>query len=213
MSTQFASFDTTVLSLHGVEKRYGRESAVRIDEFSVHIGDMVAVHGPSASGKSTLLRMLARITQPSEGAIRYTPESAHWRISYLAQSGGVYPQMTLRENIALWARLYGLTEPRNPAQLWFVESLGLDNALDTKIDELSTGYRRLSALACTLAAEPHAILWDEPFSNLDSEKQGRVAEVIAQLRLTLRFSVIAVHESAQAPFANRQLHVAGRISA
>ena len=166
------------IAVENVSKRFG-DGRPALDGVSLTIqrGEFVAVVGPSGSGKTTLLRLINRLADPSAGTVRIgavdaahlDPVTLRRRIGYVFQEVGLFPHMTVAENIAITPRLLGWDKARMAARV--DELLGLvrlDATYRTRLPhQLSGGERQRVGVARALAAGPDTVLMDEPFAALD----------------------------------------------
>ena len=155
-----------LIRLEGVEKHYGSTRVLGVESLSIYEGDRVLLRGDNGSGKSTLLRLAAGIIQPDEGLVWRADELRKQRLGYVPQAGGLYEDLTVRNNLHLRRRLYGLRAV-DPASLPYIGRLGLTPFLDKRFIELSGGYQRLAAVAAAFAVDPGWLLLDEPFGGVD----------------------------------------------
>ena len=192
--------------LDGISKRYG--ATVAVDDVTLHVadGEFVVLLGPSGCGKSTLLRMIAGLDEPSAGEIRIGDDvvndvaAQHRDIAMVFQSYALYPNMSVRRNIAF--PLGPRKVPRREQDRLVAaaaELLGLGDLLDRKPAQLSGGQRQRVALARAIVREPRVFLMDEPLSNLDAKLRGqtRVELVALQRRLGTTF-VYVTHDQVEA---------------
>jgi osmoprotectant transport system ATP-binding protein len=144
----------------------------------VHEREFIAVVGPSGSGKTTLLRLINRLIDPSAGIVRVEGEDVQTvdavalrrRIGYVFQGVGLFPHMTVAENIAITPRLLGWDEKRTAARIdELLDLVRLDRAKhhDRFPAQLSGGEAQRVGVARALAATPKIVLMDEPFGALD----------------------------------------------
>src|SRR5215470_1831531 len=119
-----------LLRMADVEKQYGDRKVLSVRDFALAAGDRILLMGANGSGKSTLLRIIAGVTLISRGRLERSPELARMVIGYVPQAGGLYGDMTLRQNLAVFSRLYG-TQPGRPAEdTWFVRDTSLASFID-----------------------------------------------------------------------------------
>jgi osmoprotectant transport system ATP-binding protein len=166
------------ISVENASKRFG-DGRLVLDGVSLAIGagEFVAVVGPSGSGKTTLLRLINRLADPSAGSVRIgradaaslDPIGLRRRIGYVFQEVGLFPHMTVAENIAITPRLLGWEKARMAARVDELLALvRLDAGYRTRLPhQLSGGERQRVGLARALAAGPETVLMDEPFAALD----------------------------------------------
>lgn len=213
-----------VLTVNGVGKQFTDGSRSRwvlkgID-FTVEVGQTIALWGPSGSGKSTLLSILAGITLPDAGCVRFTvPSGAPFVVSEAAerarvqfrrrQLGFVFqffnlvPTLTVAENVLLPLELNRLPERRSAA-LARLDELGVGHCADRFPDTLSGGEQQRVAIARALAHTPPVVLADEPTGNLDSRSAAVVTDALWQATASAASSlVIATHNERIAARADR----------
>ena len=199
-----------MLTVTQLSKSYGDRTVVRDVSFAVDRGETLALLGRSGSGKTTTLKMINRLVEPSGGEIVIDGRSLHdqdpvalrRRIGYVIQRGGLFPHYTVAENIAVVPGLLGedpdLTAERTEVML---RSVGLDPLLfaGKYPSELSGGEAQRVAILRAIAARPPLLLMDEPFSALDpitrSEVRAECRSLIAEYATTV---VLVTHEVAEA---------------
>ncbi|MET4663117.1 osmoprotectant transport system ATP-binding protein [Sphingomonas sp. PvP056] len=213
------------VTFEAVTKRYSGGTTA-VDGVSVEIagGSFVALVGSSGSGKSTLLKMINRLIEPSEGCTRIAgadvaaepPPMLRRKIGYVFQNIGLFPHMTVAENIAIGVRLAGgKHDGARVGELLDLVDLPRDFA--TRLpDALSGGQRQRVGVARALATAPGLMLMDEPFGALDPVTRDQLGHAIRALHDRLGLTTIMVtHDMAEALIlADRVLVMdAGRIVA
>ena len=215
---------TDALTFSGVAKRYDNVCAVDGVTLSIPAGQFVALVGASGSGKSTLLKTVNRLVEPGEGSVTLNGQdvaamplaSLRRKIGYVFQSVGLFPHMTVAENIAIGPRLSNerIGEDRVAELLELVE---LDPAMARRMpDALSGGQRQRVGVARALAIEPSLLLMDEPFGALDPVTRDALGDRVLQLHRGLGLTTVMVtHDMTEALLlADRVLVMdAGRIVA
>jgi osmoprotectant transport system ATP-binding protein len=203
-----AAAPSPAVAFEGVTKRYSG-GTVAVDAVSVEIagGSFVALVGSSGSGKSTLLKMVNRLIEPSAGGVAIggvsvgdgAPYALRRRIGYVFQNIGLFPHMTVAENIAIGLRLQGDTPPAGRvAELLDLVDLPQDFAARMP-DALSGGQRQRVGVARALATAPGLMLLDEPFGALDPVTRDQLGAAIRQLHDRLGLTTIMVtHDMAEA---------------
>src|SRR5690348_6063968 len=155
----------------GVWKFYGDFPALRDISFTVAPGGCLALIGRNGAGKTTLLRILAGFSKPGRGDVRILGNSpretaARQRIGFLGHGISIYDELSALENLQLFARIYGLREPRKAAMEW-LDRTGLVHVKDSLVREFSRGMRQRLAVARAFLHGPTVMLLDEPFTALD----------------------------------------------
>jgi osmoprotectant transport system ATP-binding protein len=197
------------IELSGVEKRYGAHAALAGVSLSVETGAFTALVGGSGSGKTTLLKTINRLVTPDAGEVRVmgqdvaalAPPILRRRIGYVFQEVGLFPHLTVAENIAITPKLLGWDKKRIDARV--ANLLGLvDLPLEVgsrKPDALSGGQRQRVGVARALAAEPKLMLMDEPFGALDPLTRDALGTDYRNLHDRLGLTTVMVtHDMAEA---------------
>jgi osmoprotectant transport system ATP-binding protein len=197
-----------IVELRGVSKRYGDRTV--IDDLSLVIpeAETLVLLGTSGSGKTTALKMINRLVEPTEGTIRVFDEDVHGRepvelrrrIGYVIQDVGLFPHYTVRQNIAVVPELLRWPEERKHARVdELLTTVGLAELGARLPHELSGGQRQRVGLARALAADPPLVLLDEPFGALDPILRRQLQREFSNLKATLRKTMVLVtHDVAEA---------------
>jgi ABC-2 type transport system ATP-binding protein len=163
------------ISLDRLTKKFGDFTAVDEVSFEVQSGEVVGYLGPNGSGKTTTIRMLLGLLQPTSGRARVLgfdvqqePESIRPLVGYMSQKFALYEDLTVRENLVFYAGVYGLRRavyrPRVQAVL---ELVGLAGRDDERAGQISGGWRQRLALGIALVHSPRLLFLDEPTSGVD----------------------------------------------
>jgi len=215
-----------VIELVGVEKRYGGRAALDGVSLSVAQGEFVALVGASGSGKTTLLKAINRLAPVDAGVVRVggadsrslPPHELRRRIGYVFQEIGLFPHMSVAENIGVTPRLLGWERPRideRVESLLALVALPAEAALRAPA-ALSGGQRQRVGVARALAAEPAVMLMDEPFGALDPLTRDALGADYRALHERLGLTTVMVtHDMAEAVLLADRIVVldAGRIVA
>jgi ABC-type sugar transport system ATPase subunit len=189
-----------------VRKSFGDATVVEDFSLTVEDGELLVLVGGSGSGKSTLLRMVAGLEEVSSGAIRIdeldvTSLAPRERdVAMVFQDYGLYPHMTVRENLSLGLRLRKIERQEIERRvIWAAGMLGLAPLLDRKPKQLSGGQRQRVAMGRAMVREPKVFLFDEPLSNLDAGLRAQMRMEIGGLQRRLRTTTIYVtHDQVEA---------------
>ena len=195
-----------------IDKRYGGLYALRRVSLEITPGECVALAGRNGSGKSTLLRIAARLARPSSGSITLL-DSKKGTIAEASQTGFVahatmvYDELTAEENLLLFARLLGITEPAARAQTLLAE-VGLADRQSSLVRTFSRGMRQRMAIARALLNEPSVLLLDEPTTGLDPQGVAWLAETLHRMRDAGRTILMSLHgESEISALATRAIRL------
>jgi ABC-2 type transport system ATP-binding protein len=180
--------------LDGVRKSFRRatgETVQALDNisFSVGHGGLAALVGPDGAGKTTLIRLLAGLMKADGGTVNVLgidatkdPQAIQSRISYMPQRFGLYDDLTVRENLDLYADLHGVKADEKRAQYArLMEMTGLDPFQERLAGKLSGGMKQKLGLACTLVRSPELLLLDEPTVGVDPLSRQELWEIIRKL--------------------------------
>jgi osmoprotectant transport system ATP-binding protein len=211
---------SAAIEIEGVTKRYGAHVALDGVSLSVARGEFVALVGASGSGKTTLLKTLNRLVEPDAGAVRIGGEDVarvsapalRRRIGYVFQEVGLFPHLTVAENIAITPRLLGWDAARIAGrvdELLALVALRAEMARRTP-DALSGGQRQRVGVARALAAEPTVVLMDEPFGALDPLTRDALGGDYRALHARLGLTTLMVtHDMAEAVLLADRIVVLG----
>lgn len=196
-----------LLTLSNISYAYhtpsGEIPALKNISFDVLDGEFIAIVGPSGCGKSTLLNILASLTPPENGTIRFeNPDgSLHYpTIGYMLQKDELLPWRTIWQNITLGLEMkHALTKEETEHALDLLKKYGLIKFKDSKPGELSGGMRQRAALIRTLLLNPDILLLDEPFSALDYQTRLSVADDIGKIiRDEKKTAILVTHDLSEA---------------
>ena len=193
------------IEVENLTKRYPGSSGPSVDNVSMEIkaGETVVLVGPSGCGKSTTLKMINRLIEPSGGRIRIggedvtdmDPVRLRRRIGYAIQSSGLFPHMTVAQNIALVPRMTGWPAGRIKARVAeMLDLVGLDPGEfhDRYPRQLSGGQQQRVGVARALAADPPVLLMDEPFGAVDPVTREHLQDELIRLQRELHKTIVFV---------------------
>jgi ABC-type sugar transport system ATPase subunit len=189
-----------------VTKRFGDTTVVQDFNLDVHDGELLVLVGGSGSGKSTILRMLAGLEDVTSGRIRIDQRDVtdvppgQRDVAMVFQDYGLYPHMTVRENLSLGLRIRKIPAPEIDRRVkWSAGVLGLEQLLDRKPKQLSGGQRQRVAMGRAMVREPSVFLFDEPLSNLDAALRAQMRIEIGSLQRRLKTTTVYVtHDQVEA---------------
>jgi multiple sugar transport system ATP-binding protein len=189
-----------------VTKRFGDATVIEDFDLQVADGELLVLVGGSGSGKSTILRMLAGLETVTSGRIRIDDRDVtdlaprDRDVAMVFQDYGLYPHMTVRDNLSLGLRLRKI--PRHEIDrrvAWAAGMLGLESLLDRKPKALSGGQRQRVAMGRAMVREPKVFLFDEPLSNLDAGLRAQMRIEIGSLQDRLKTTTVYVtHDQVEA---------------
>jgi osmoprotectant transport system ATP-binding protein len=202
-----ASSGDAAIHLRDVRKSFGGSAAVDGVSLEIGRGEFVALVGRSGSGKTTALKIVHRLVEPDSGVLRVlgrhaSEEPAHlWRrrIGYVLQEVGLFPHMSVAENIGVTPGLLGWPKDEIAARTAELLSLvGLDPGYAAREpDQLSGGQRQRVGVARALAARPAILLMDEPFGALDPETREDLGRHCRELHDALGLTTVMVTHDMQ----------------
>jgi len=210
-----------VIQVRGLTRRFGSQLAVEDVTFEVGTSEIVALLGPNGAGKTTTLRMLAGLLAPTSGTItidgvqltRRTGSAIRSKIGFLPEAPGLWERLTVHENLAIYAGLYGLREAETTIQR-LLQTLALESHAHARAAELSKGMRQKTAIARALLHAPRILLLDEPTSGLDPEVIQSLRQLLDEQRSAGCAIVLSTHNLDEASrLADRVAVVQGRLVA
>jgi ABC-2 type transport system ATP-binding protein len=210
-----------IVEVEHVSRRFGSRTAVDGLSFDVRAGEVFGLLGPNGAGKTTTLRMLGGLIPPTTGAIRidgqpFTRSSSHalrGRIGFLTETPGLWDQLTVAENLFVYARLFSVHDPRSAVRRT-LEMFALWDRRDDRVAVLSKGMKQKLAVARALVHDPAVVLLDEPTANLDPQTSRTVRDLLQRLRAAGRAIVVSTHNLDEVErVADRVALISGRLIA
>ena len=179
---------TPVIETHDLARRFGPHIAVQHLTLSIARGEVFGLLGPNGSGKTTTIRMLCGLLEPSDGWARVAgydvataPDQIKLRIGYMSQRFGLYEDLTAVENLEFYAGIYGIPRRDRTRLDAVVSFIGLGGRLTQRVRELSGGWRQRLALACALLHQPPVLFLDEPTAGVDPAARRKFWNAIHEL--------------------------------
>jgi osmoprotectant transport system ATP-binding protein len=196
---------TVKIRLEGLSKRFPgqREPAVDALTMDIHEGEIVILVGPSGCGKTTTMKLINRLIEPSSGKIlldgedvtKANPDHLRRRIGYVIQQIGLFPHVTIADNIATVPRLLGWDKKRISERVdELLETVGMDPGVYRKRypKELSGGQRQRVGVARAMSADPDVMLMDEPFGAIDPITRDRLQNEFLRLQAEIKKTIVFV---------------------
>ncbi|MCW6509453.1 ABC transporter ATP-binding protein [Lichenifustis flavocetrariae] len=196
----------STITIEHVSKRYGDKLALDDVSLNVHSGELIALLGSSGCGKTTLLRAIAGLIDPSAGRILFdgrdvTAVPTRMRpIGMVFQSYSLFPNMTVRQNIAFPLKVRGQSTAAIARRVdELLALIGLGEWADRHPSQLSGGQQQRTALARALAPDPAVLLLDEPLSALDAVVRLHLRDEIRRIQQSIRTTALLVtHDQSEA---------------
>lgn len=182
----------TIIEVEGTTRRFGSTVAVRDLSFSVRRGEIMGLVGPDGAGKTTVIRMLAAIMDPTSGRVRVAgydtvrqPEEIKKRIGYMPQQFSLYSDLTVTGNLNFFADIFELKgrERRDRVSRLLIFSR-LTEFQGRPAGQLSGGMQKKLALACSLLHQPEILLLDEPTTGVDPISRREFWNILTELHLS-----------------------------
>ena len=178
-----------LIEADGLSKRFGKVQALSELSLTLPPGQPVAILGPNGAGKTTFVRMVATLLLPDRGTLAVAghdvvtqPMSVRRLIGLAGQSGAVEEMMTGRENLMMFARLYGQERKAAAASARrILAQMHLEDAADRQVRTYSGGMRRRLDLGASLVGTPRLLLLDEPTTGLDPGSRNEVWDAIREM--------------------------------
>lgn len=211
-----------VISIKGLTKKFGSFTAVDHISFDVCKGEIFGFLGANGAGKTTAMRMLCGLSSPTAGegyvagySINTQAEDIKKHIGYMSQKFSLYGELTVMENLRLFATVYGMTEAQiNDASARMFCDLGMDNMRDARVKSIPVGWRQKLAFAAATIHSPDVVFLDEPTGGVDPVTRRKFWELIYKASSEGMTIFVTTHYLDEAEYCHRvSIMVDGRISA
>jgi ABC-2 type transport system ATP-binding protein len=180
---------TQIIEISNLVRTFAGTTAVASVSFSVGKGEIFGLVGPDGAGKTTTLRILCGLMNPTSGTVRIAgldvtkdTEAVKDRIGYMAQKFGLYPDLTVEENMVFYADLFGITGTvRTELTAKLLQMTRMEPFRDRQAAKLSGGMKQKLALMCTLLHKPEILVLDEPTNGVDPVSRRDFWTILRQL--------------------------------
>lgn len=210
------------IEVHDLTRRFGAFVAVDGVSFDVRRGEVFGFLGSNGAGKSTTIRMLCGLLQPTSGTARVggvdvtrDPEGVKRRLGYMSQRFSLYERLTVDQNIRFFAGIYGIDRREfDDRRRFVVEMAGLAGREQLLARDLAGGWRQRLALGCAILHRPPIVLLDEPTGGVDPLSRRRFWALIERLSAEGTTVLVTTHYLDEAEYCDRvSIMVDGRIAA
>ena len=181
------------VEVRDLSKRFGDQPALSGVSFTATRGELLAVIGPNGAGKTTLLSILAGIRRADSGSISLPSAAVGW----VPQQAALYRRLTVEENLRLFARLEGVSDPELAVES-MLRQAGLTERRSDPVGELSGGSQQRVNIAIGLMSQPELMLLDEPSSGLDARQRRRLWEFVLGLSGAGTTVIFTTHDLGEA---------------
>jgi ABC-2 type transport system ATP-binding protein len=210
------------VATHSLTRRFGDFTAVDAITFSVARGEVFGFLGANGAGKTTAIRMLTGLLEPTSGEARVAghdvaaePEAVKRSIGYMSQRFSLYEDLTVRENIRLYAGIYGLSNGVIRERIGdLLQRLRLESRADDLVRSLPLGWRQKLAFSVAVVHRPGIVFLDEPTSGVDPVTRRQFWEMIYEAAAAGTTVFVTTHYMDEAEYCDRvSIMVDGRIGA
>jgi ABC-2 type transport system ATP-binding protein len=210
------------ISVHNLTKKFGKFTAVDNISFDVEQGEIFGFLGANGAGKSTTIRMLCGLLDPTSGTATVAghdvgrhPERVKVDIGYMSQKFSLYEDLTVEENITFFGGVYGLDNGRIRDRMdWVIEMAGLKGREHSLTRELAGGWKQRLALGCAVLHQPKIVFLDEPTGGVDPISRRSFWELINNLSEGGATVFVTTHYLDEAEYCNNIMLIhAGKIIA
>lgn len=212
----------TVISVRDLTKMFGSFTAVDHISFDVKRGEIFGFLGANGAGKTTAMRMLCGLSHPTAGGgyvagcdINTQAEGIKSRIGYMSQKFSLYGDMTVMENLRLFATVYGMTDKEiTDVSTRLFRDLEMENMRDTLVKDIPVGWRQKLAFVTATIHRPEIVFLDEPTGGVDPITRRKFWELIYQAASDGMTVFVTTHYLDESEYCNRvSIMVDGRINA
>ena len=180
---------TNAVEVMNLKKNFGELKAVRGVSFTAQAGEVLSLLGPNGAGKSTTISMLSGLLEPNEGdatimghSVRREPLQAKARLGVVPQDIALYPDLSARENLVFWGKMYGLRGAPLKARVDEVlEIIGLADRQNDRVGTFSGGMKRRVNIGAALLHKPAVVIMDEPTVGIDPQSRRHILDNVKEL--------------------------------
>jgi ABC-2 type transport system ATP-binding protein len=197
-----------IIHTENLTRRFGDFVAVDHVSFNISAGEVVGYLGPNGSGKTTTMRMLLGLLLPNEGSAQVLgydvvkqSEQVRARVGYMSQKFSLYQDLTVAENLAFYAGVYGVRQRSRQAEV--LELMGLTGLGRLRVKALSTGWRQRLALGVAIVHQPKLLFLDEPTSGVDPRARRAFWDLIYELVADGVTALVTTHYMDEAEYCGR----------
>jgi ABC-2 type transport system ATP-binding protein len=210
------------ITVRDLTRRFGAFTAVNAITFDVAAGEVFGFLGANGAGKTTAIKMLTGLLAPSDGEarvagcdVRTDAEGVRRRIGYMSQRFSLYDDLTVRENIALYGGIYGLTDAKIRARGdALIDGLRLTDHADSLVHVLPLGWKQKLAFSVALLHQPAVVFLDEPTGGVDPVTRRQFWELIYGAAAAGTTVFVTTHYLDEAEYCDRlAIMVDGRVAA
>ncbi len=211
-----------IIQVQDLTRRFGDFIAVNRVSFSVFQGEIFGYLGANGAGKSTTIRMLCGLMEPTEGTatvggfdVQREPERVKRVVGYMSQKFSMYLDLTVQENLEFFGGVYSLRRAYLKERMAYVlDAVGLKDHVQTRTGDLSGGWRQRLALGCSVLHEPRLLFLDEPTAGVDPVARRSFWALVRALASGGTTIVVTTHYMDEAEYCDRVgLMVDGRLAA
>jgi len=199
---------TPAIEMQNLHKRFGDLHAVQGVSLTAQTGEILSLLGPNGAGKSTIISMLSGLLAPTEGdalvighSIRREPEAAKACLGVVPQDIALYPDLSARENLLFWGKMYGLRGAALKRRVDEVlEIIGLADRQKGRVDKFSGGMKRRVNIGAALLHKPQVIIMDEPTVGIDPQSRRHILDNVKELNrqgMTVLYTTHYMEEAAE----------------
>jgi len=205
------SRDDSMVEVRDLDRRFGKFLAVDHASFVVKRGEIFGLLGPNGAGKTTTFRMLCGLLPPSGGSltvagvdVRLASAAARQHLGYVAQKFSLYGQLSVGENLAFFARAYGLGGEKQAERIaWALSEFKLEPFVRLPSEQLPGGFKQRLAMAASLLHRPEVLFLDEPTSGADPFARREFWQRITVLAAGGVTVIVTTHFMAEAEYCDR----------
>jgi len=204
-----------IIEIEALSKAFSYMPAVRKLDLTIQRGEFVALLGPNGSGKSTLLKLICGLNKPTTGQIRIggwdmpaEAQAVRAQIGMVSHKALLYDNLTARENLAFFGKLYNLADDGRIERI--LEKVGLSKRAHSVVRTFSRGMLQRLSIARALLHEPHVLLMDEPYTGLDQDAAAVLDDLLSAAYSDGHTILMATHQLERAARLAKRIIILSR---
>jgi ABC-type multidrug transport system ATPase subunit len=183
-------------------KTFGNKAVLRDINLDIETGEFLTIFGPNGAGKTTLIKIMSTLINPTSGIVevegydvKENPIEVRRRIGVISHETYLYQDLSARENLLFFSRMYGMPGDRAEARIHeLIEQVGLQYRINDRVGTFSRGMKQRLSIVRAILHDPELLFLDEPYTGLDQYAAAAFDEILAELNVSDKTQIMVSHD-------------------